>query len=111
MRDLIEHRLQEIEKNLGIYNAYLNNPANTEDNRKVVSFKVLYEMMAFTSIHALVPDYKPKAETVVTLTAGLAGTSGYVDVVNDQVVISPAYNMILAQKAEYLKNNKDGKVG
>ncbi len=103
MRDIIENRLKQIEKNLGIYNAYAQDPSNTEDNRKVVSFKILYEMMAFTSIHALVPEYEPSVETIKTLTNGLANTSGFVDVVEDKVVISPAYHAIVAQTAEYIK--------
>lgn len=110
MREQIEARLKQIETNLAIYNRYVNNPAQSQANKQVVSFKLLFEMMAFSALHALVPDYVPSAETLITVSTHLGGTANLVDVVNGEVVISTAYQDLLSQQAAYTKQHNNGKV-
>lgn len=111
MREIIVGKLKKMEDNLAIYNAYTQNPLNSQENRNLVSFKILYEMMGFVALHELVPDYVPTNETMGSMTQGLAGTTGFVDIVDGKVVISPSYRTVLAQKEQYLKDKNNGKMG
>jgi hypothetical protein len=100
----IKERLKHIEDNLSIYNKYMNDTSNSEDNRKLVSFKALYEMMAFTALKEFAPDYKAEGTTEFTVAASLRNINDLVSVVDGKVLISPEYKMLLQQKEEYLKN-------
>ena len=111
MKDVIEAKLKKMEDNLAIYNAYVKDPAHSQENRNLVSFKMLFDMMSFTALHELVPDYKPSNETMDSLAKGLGGTSGYVEVVDGKVNVSPAYRALMSQKDDYLKNKNNGKLG
>lgn len=104
MKEQIIEKMQEIEKNLSLYQAFINGSAS-EDDRKVVSFKVLYEMMAFSALHDLVPGYEPSTGTEYMMTTnGLKKMAGYADIKDDKVVISPEYRALLTQRDEFLKN-------
>lgn len=102
LEDKIYARLKEIEENLTIYDIFIKNPTVSDDDRKVVSFRLLYEMMAFMELkeHS---DYEPKESTMVLLSSGLKGTIDYVNIKDRKVVISPEYRVLLKQKEDYMK--------
>ncbi len=107
LEETITERLKEMEKELAIYQAFVNAPTTSEDDRKVVSFKVLYEMMAFSAIQKFVPGYIPSNATFYMLTSnGLQKMAGYASIKDDKVTISPEYKTLLTQRDEYIKNNK-----
>lgn len=105
LQEKIDSRLIQIEADILTYSAYMNNPATSEDDRKVVSFKVLFDMMAFTALQEF-SNYVPSPTTSFMMAAGLKGATGYVSVKDNQVVISPEYKTLLSQRDEYLKNTK-----
>jgi hypothetical protein len=100
--------LSSKEIDINIYNDFVNNPVNPEEDRKVVSFKLFYEMIAFRTLWDLVPeDYTAAETTAFTVSTGLKGVTGFVSVVDGKVKISTEYKDLLARKEEYLKAKKD----
>jgi hypothetical protein len=106
MKEQLTNKLQEIEKNLSLYQEFLNTAS--EDDRKVISFKVLYEMMAFSTLQELVPDYVPSSGTSYMMTSnGLKKLADYASIKDDKVVISPEYKTLLKERDEFIKNRKN----
>ncbi len=105
LQERIDSKLIQIEADLATYNAYMNNPATSDDDRKVVTFKMLFDMMAFTALQEF-SDYVPSPTTSFMMATGLKGATGYVTIKDNQVVISPEYKNLLSQRDEYLKNTK-----
>ena len=105
LQERIDSKLREIEESLTIYNAFIQDLRTSEEDRKVVTFKILYEMMAFMALSDF-SEYRPSQGTQFMLATGLKGATGYVSIVEGKVVISPAYREVLAQRDEFLKNNK-----
>ena len=106
MTEQITSKLKEIEKNLSLYQAFIE--TCSEDDRKVVSFKILYEMMAFSALQEFVPDYRPSDSTNYMMASnGLKKLADYAGVKENTVIISPEYKVLLKEKEQYLKNNKN----
>lgn len=107
MREQLISKLQEIEKNLSLYQAFIDSGVS-EDERKVVSFKVLYEMMAFSALLEFVPDYVPTTSTNYMMTSnGLKTLASYAGVQDNKVVIMPEYRKLLADRDAFLKSNRN----
>ena len=104
MKEKIEARLKQLETDLALYNEFMNNTLNSVEDRKVVSFKVMFDMVAFDSLAELV-EYKPLESTNVIM-QGLKGASEYVSVADGKVTISPMYKEVMKMKDEYIKNIK-----
>lgn len=100
----IEEKLKEIETNLSIYQSFVNDPSCTTEDKRVVSFKVLYDMMAFSALKEFAPGYRPAENTEYTMALGLKNVTNLVGVVDGKVIISPEYKHLLLQKEEFLKN-------
>lgn len=104
----IKERLLEIETNLPIYNKATTDPSVSESDKKVIAFKVFYEMMAFSALKEFAPDYIPSQETEIQVAKGLKNTIDLVSVINGKVIVSPRYAEILSQRQNFL-NKQDGK--
>lgn len=100
----IEEKLKEIETNLGLYQQFVNDPSCTIEEKRVVSFKVLYDMMAFSALREFAPDYRASENTEFTMASGLKNVTNLVGVRDGKVIISPEYRQLLLQKEEFLKN-------
>lgn len=100
----IEERLKEIETNLALYQKFVNDPNCSIEERRVVSFKVLYDMMSFSALREFAPDYKASDNTEFTMASGLKNITNLVSIQDGKVIISPEYSALLAQKEQYLKN-------
>jgi hypothetical protein len=107
MKEQLISKLQEIEKNLSLYQSFIDSGVS-EDDRKVVSFKVLYEMMAFSALLEFVPEYVPASSTNYMMTSnGLKKLADYASVKDNKVAISPEYKKLLTERDAFLKSNKN----
>jgi len=104
MKEKIEARLKQLETDLALYNEFMNNPLNSVDDRKVVSFKAMFDMIALDSLAELA-EYKP-LEATNAIMQGLKGASEYVSVEDGKVIVSPMYKEVMKMKDEYIKNIK-----
>ena len=104
MKEQLEARIKKLETDLALYNDFMNDPEKPLDDKKVVSFKVMFDMIAFDTL-AEVLQYKP-LESTNAIMQGLKGASEYVSVEDGKVVISPAYKEVMKMKEEYLKTIK-----
>lgn len=103
LKDKIEAELVRLEENLETYNAFVNNPGSPEDDRKVVAFKLFYDMVAFTTLADLT-GYTPKENTIRhQLAGGFREVVKYVNVVDGKVEISPEYRELLKMKNDFMK--------
>jgi hypothetical protein len=105
MKEQLEARIKKLEADLALYNEFMNDPEKPLDDKKVVSFKVMFEMIAFDTL-AEVLQYKPLESTNVIM-QGLKGASEYVSVDGGKVVISPMYKEVMKMKDDYLKTIKN----
>lgn len=105
LKQQLSERVKQLENNLDVYTAYVNDPSNPEDDRKVVSFKLFYEMVSFSALVEFVPEYTPSHSTNMMMITGFKGVNNYVNVVDGKVVISPEYRELLKQKEAFLKQN------
>lgn len=106
MKEQILTKIKEIDNNLNVYQEFLKTAS--EDDKKVVSYKVLHDMIAFSIYKELVPDYVPTVETNFALTAGgLNNLANYVSVIDDKVVISEEYKSVVKQQREFLKSKNN----
>ena len=111
MKEQVIEKLKEMENNISVYTAFVNDMTNPGKDRSIVSFALLYEMLGFTAIKELVPDYVPSSTTSTSLAKGLGGVRGYTKIVDGKVVISSEYDQLLAMKEELLKKKQEnGKV-
>lgn len=106
MEDKIVERLRKIESNIKAYNTFVNSPSSNVEDRKIVSFTLLYEMMAFKTLQEFAPgDYEPSETTELTVANALKDATNYVSINdNNNVVIAPEYKALLKQRDEWLKN-------
>lgn len=98
----IEERISELEKNVEVYNNFVNDPSSLEDDKKVVAFKLFYDMVACSTLSELIG-----APSKFALATGFIGVAKYVDVVGGKVVISAEYKEMLKMKNDFLTNNKN----
>lgn len=109
----IRSKLQSLEEEMEIYSSYMDNAANPEADRKIVGFRLFYDMISFSSLLPFEPGYKPKDSTTMTLASGLKGINEYVSIQNGKVVISDEYKSLLQRKDEFekmIKTKSNGKV-
>lgn len=105
MRDQIIARLKEGEEKLEIYDAYRKDPTSPKDVVQVVSFAYLFELMAYSAISRLVPDYVPPRNTQIRIAQEFGGTVDHVTVVDGKVQVNPSY-YTFRQQVEELKQKK-----
>lgn len=96
--------LRSMEADQRVYEEYLKDRTRRKEDLQVVHMKSFFDLLAFNKLKSLLPEYTP-GEFVGKRLAQELGTAGnYVTIVDNQVVISPAYNEFLATKAEFLKH-------
>ncbi|MEI8136858.1 MAG: hypothetical protein WCH21_05985 [Bacteroidota bacterium] len=111
MKEKIIEKLKHIEDHLGIYSKATNDPTYPADDRGVVSFKMMYEMIAFATLSELVPEYKANETTDILVAQGLRNMKDLVSVQDGKIVVSSEYKELLKHKEEFLKNQQNGQVG
>ena len=105
LKQKLENLVETLEKDVELYNQFINNPESSVDDRKVVSFKLMYEMIALNSLAKAI-DY-PLKNTTSAIMLGLKGASEYVSVVNGKVEVLPAFKEVLKMKDDFLKAQKN----
>lgn len=109
MKEQIESKLKEIEANLKIYKTFSEGPGS-QDDRNLVSFKMLFEMISLSALKEFAPEYVPEPETMAMVGMHLQQVTKYISIVGGKVIISPEYRALIAQRDEFLKNQKNGKL-
>jgi hypothetical protein len=104
LKEKLNLRIKELEKDVTLYSEFVKDTSKLPDERKVVSFKLMFEMIALTSLADLA-DYTPSTG-VSDVLEGLSGAADYVSVQDGKVVISPLYSEILKMKDQFLQNTK-----
>lgn len=107
MKEQLIERLKKSEEALTLFSEYRRDMSNSQADRNAVAFAELFELMAFTAIHELIPEYIPTRNTQIQVAQALGGTRNYVTVKDGKVEISKDYHTFLAN-AENLKNKKNG---
>lgn len=110
MKDVIIARLKKAEEDIEIYDAYVRDKTNDPRAISAAAFAAMYEMLAFSALHELVPDYIPSKGTQIRVAQSLGGVRGYVTVVDGKVRVHQDYFDQL-EKAKQLKlKGANGKV-
>lgn len=102
----LEDRLPILEANIKLYDKFVTNKDNPEDDRKIISFKLFFELVSFQSLLEYFPDYQPGKETVFLMAGAFKGMNDFVQVKDGKIEISPAYYELLKRKEEFLNKAK-----
>ncbi len=108
MKDEIIKRLKEIEATLGVYYSATLDPSFPPDDKGVVSFKMMYEMIAFSTLIELVPEYKQNPATEFLIAQSLKNMKNLVNVQGGKIVVSQEYKDLLKHKDDFLKTQGNG---
>ena len=109
MKEIILESIKQKEKDLELYYAFINDLNVSKQDRSVVSFKLMNEMIALQTLNDLVPEYSPAPSTGIIMAQGLGGVAGYVSILDNKVTISEDYAVMLSRKDEYLKMKADAR--
>lgn len=107
LKDKILERIEELEKNLEVYDQYVNDKSTPEDDRKIAAFKLFYDLVSYSALVEVLEDYEASAKLKYQMAIAFKGVTGYVNVVNGKVVVSDEYRELLKMKDEFLKVNKN----
>lgn len=106
----IVERLQQIENDLPIYNSAIEDSSTSPTDRQVISFKLMYEMIAFSELSVYAKEFKPKESTQILVTKALRDTAKLVNIVDNKIQVSSTFNDLLKQREAFLKAKTDGKL-
>jgi len=101
MKEEIIEQLKQTEKDLTIYNQYLQNPELPKQQSGPVSFKFLYEMIKFKVLNELVPEYKAGETQEVLTASGILDTAKMVSIKDGKVEVSTYFEDLLKMKEKY----------
>ena len=90
MREALIARLKEGEMKLEAFTKFRSDPEAPPAEKKIVAFAELMELMAYSAILKLVPDYIPPKQTQIQVAQAFGGTTDQVTVVDGKVVVNPA---------------------
>ena len=105
-KEALKARLPELEANIKLYDKFINDKTNPEDDRKIVSFKLFFELVTFQSLLEYFPDYIPGKEIIFLMAGAFKGMNDYVQVIDGKLEISENYYKLLQKKEEFLKQTK-----
>lgn len=107
LKDKILERIKELEENLAVYETFVNDKSNPEDDRKVAAFKLFYDLVSYSALTDVLDGYEALPQIKYQMAVAFKGVTGYVNVVDGKVVISDEYRELLKMKDEFLKINKN----
>lgn len=110
MNKNIEQELKNLETSIPIYSNAVSDKSISEKDRRLISFKLLYEMISFSTLKEFITDYVPSSNIELILAEGLRNTKDLVEIQDGKIKISSEYDNLLKQREEFLKNNNNDKV-
>lgn len=96
-------KLTAMENEQRVYDEYLKDRTRRKEDLQVVQMKSFFDLIAFHRMLPLVPGYVPGEFVGKRLAQELSTVGDFVNIVDGQVVISPAYDEFLKMKAAYVK--------
>lgn len=107
LEEKILNKLAELENNIKVYEAFVNASSTAEDDKKIAAFKLFYDLTSLSALSEMIEEYEPSAQIKFQLAVAFKGITGYVQVVDGKVQISPEYKELLKMKDEFLKNQRN----
>lgn len=94
METKILAEIKRIEDESKIYDDFLKDPSNSEEDKKIVAYRLFYELVAYSTYANLI-NYTPPAGMQLQLALGLKEATAYVKVDGGKIKISQEYRDLM----------------